>query len=96
MTQKLNHELNVKNDRLDKAMNDFEEKMKTTKQSFIIDKDFIKVKKDTFDSMNNVISESKKIMELQSKLQTIFNEVDNYANSYKYLEKENLKYKKRN
>ena len=44
--------------------------------------------------MNNVINESKKVMELQPKLQTIFNEVDSYANSYKSLEKENQKYKK--
>ena len=94
MTKKLNQELNVRNDRIDKAMADFEEKMKTTKQTLIIDKDFVKVKKDTFDSMNNVISESKKVMELQPKLQTIFNEVDSYANSYKSLEKENQKYKR--
>ena len=94
LTKKLNQELNVRNDRIDKAMADFEEKMKTTKQTLIIDKDFVKVKKDTFDSMNNVISESKKVMELQPKLQTIFNEVDGYANSYKSLEKENQKYKK--
>ena len=43
LTKKLNHELNVKNDRFDKAMNDFEEKMKTTKQTLIIDKEFVKV-----------------------------------------------------
>ena len=94
LTKKLNKELNVRNNRIDKAMADFEEKMKTTKQTLIIDKDFVKVKKDTFDSMNNVISESKKVMELQPKLQTIFNEVDSYTNSYKSLEKENQKYKK--
>ena len=94
LTKKLNQELNVRNDRIDKAMSDFEEKMKTTKQTLIIDKDFVKVKKDTFDSMNNVISESKKVMELQPKLQAIFNKVDGYANSYKSLEKENQKYKK--
>ena len=94
LTKKLNHELNVKNDRFDKAMNDFEEKMKTTKQTLIIDKDFVKVKKDTFDSMNNVIKETKKVMEIQPKLQTIFNEVDSYANSYKSLEKENQNIKR--
>ena len=44
--------------------------------------------------MNNVIKETKKVMEIQPKLQTIFNEVDSYANSYKSLEKENQKYKK--
>ena len=94
VTRKLNQELNVKNDRLDKAINDFDEKMKTTKESLLVGKDYVKVKKDTFDSMNNVIKESKKVMELQPKLQTIFNEVDNYTNSYKSLEKENQKYKK--
>ena len=93
ITKKVNHELNIRNDRLDKAMNDFEEKMKTTKQTLIIDKDFVKVKKDTFESMNNVIEETKKIKELQPKLENIFNEVDSYTTSYKTLEKENQKYK---
>ena len=93
VTKKLNQELNVKNDRLDKAVNDFEDKMKSTK-NILFDKEYVKVKKETFDSMNNVIKESKKVMEMQPKLQTIFNEVDNYANSYKSLEKENKKYEK--
>ena len=94
VTKKINQELNIKNVRLDKAMNDFDEKMKTTKESFLVGKDFVKVKKDTFDSMNNVIKESKKVMEMQPKLQTIFNEVDSYANSYKSLEKENINLKR--
>ena len=89
LTKKLNHELNVKNERFVESLNDFEEKMKTTKQTFIVDKDYVKVKKDIFDSMNNVIHESKKVMELQPKLQAIFNEADSYENSYKSLEKEN-------
>ncbi len=93
MTKKLNQELNVKSDRLDKAMNEFEEQMKTNKK-IPFDNKHIILEKETFDSMNNVISESKKVMELQPKLQTIFNEVDSYANSYKSLEKENQKYKK--
>ena len=93
ITKKVNHELNVRNNKLDKAINDFEEKMKTTKQTLIIDKDFVKVKKDTFESMNNVIEETKKIKELQPKLENIFNEVDSYTTSYKTLEKENQKYK---
>ena len=93
MTRKLNQELNVKNDRLDKAVNDFEDKMKSTK-NVLFDKEYVKIKKETFDSMNNVIKESKKVMEMQPKLQTIFNEVDSYTNSYKSLEKENKKYKK--
>ena len=89
ITRKLNHDLNVRNEMFDNAMNDFEENMKSNKNTI-----FDKVKKETFDSMNKVIDESKKIREIQPKLQTIFNEVDKYASSYKTLEKENFKYKK--
>jgi len=74
-------------------MNDFQEQLKTNKK-IPFDNKHVILEKETFDSMNNVIKESKKVMEMQPKLQTIFNEVDNYANSYKSLEKENQKYKK--
>ncbi len=76
------------NKRLDNAMNDFEEKMKTTKNT-IIDKEYVKVKKDTFDSMQNVIKETKKAIEIQPKLEQLFNEVDTYTKSHQTLEKEN-------
>ena len=93
MTKKLNHSLNVRNKKFDSAMSELEENMKSNKNT-IFDKEYVKVKKDTFDSMNNVIHESKKVMELQPKLQATFNEADSYTNSYKSLEKENQKYKK--
>lgn len=76
------------NKRLDNAMTDFEEKMKTTKNT-IIDKEYVKVKKDTFDSMQNVIKETKKAMEFQPKLESLFNEVDTYTKSHQTLEREN-------
>lgn len=76
------------NKRLDNVMNDFEEKMKTTKNT-IIDKEYVKVKKDTFDSMQNVIKETKKAIEFQPKLESLFNEVDTYTKSHQTLEKEN-------
>ena len=93
MTKKLNHSLNVRNEKFDNAMSEFEENMKSNKNA-IFDKEYVKVKRETFDSMNKVINESKKVREIQPKLQTIFNEVENYANSYKSLEKENKKYAK--
>lgn len=89
------------NKNLDNAMNDFEEKMKTTKNTLIdndyvkvkkdtlIDKDYVKVKKDTFDSMNNVIKETKKVMEFQPKIEQLFNEVDTFSKSHQTLQKEN-------
>ncbi len=93
ITKKLNHSLNVRNEKFDSAMSEFEENMKSNKTA-IFDKEYVKVKRETFDSMNKVIDESKKVIEIQPKLQMIFNEVENYANSYKSLEKENKKYVK--
>jgi len=63
----------------------FEEKMKTTKNT-LIDKDYVKIRKDTFDSMNNVIKETKKVMEFQPKTEQLFN---TFSKSHQTLEKEN-------
>ena len=76
------------NKNLDDTMNEFEEKMKTAKNT-LIDKDYVKVKKDTFDSMKNVIKETKKVMEFQPKIEQLFNEVDTFSKSHQILQKEN-------
>ena len=73
---------------LDNAVNDFEEKMKTTKNT-LIDKEYIKVKKDTFDSMKNVIKETKRVVEFQPKMEKLFHEVNTFTKSHQTLEKEN-------
>ena len=88
ITRKVNNELNVKNERLNNAMRDFEEKMQTNKD-LLFDKEYVKVKRDTFNSMNNVINESKKIMEIQPKIKKVFNDINSYNKSYKSLETEN-------
>lgn len=46
-------------------MNEFE-KMETTKNT-LIDKEYIKVRKDAFNSMQNVIKETKKVMQFNLK-----------------------------
>ena len=79
--------------KLDNAINNFESKMQTTK-NILFDKEYVKVKKDTFDSMNNVIMESKKIMEFQPKLDELFAEVNEFTKSHKSLEIENKKLQK--
>lgn len=81
------------NKNLDNAMNEFEEKMKTTKNT-IIDKEYVKVRKDTFDSMNKVIDETKKAIEFQPKIQELFNEVETFTKSHQTLEKENQNMKR--
>lgn len=80
--------VNTINKNLDNAMNDLEEKMKTTK-TIPFDKKHIVVEKETFDSMENVIKETKKIVEFQPKINGLFNEIDTYTQSHQTLEKEN-------
>ena len=82
------NKVKVINTRIDNAMNEFEEKMKTTK-NIPFNKTHVLVEKDTFESMNKVIKESKKAIEFQPKLQQLFNEVDNYTKSHQTLEREN-------
>ena len=89
----LEQKINIRNDRLDKVMDDFNEKMKTTKNT-IIDKDYVKVRKDTFESMNNVIKETEKIIEMQPKINSALQEINNYTDSYNSLQKDNQKYQR--
>ena len=63
ITRKLNIELTSKNEKLNKSMLELEQKMESNKET-IFDKEYIKVKKDTFDSMNKVIEQTKKVMEI--------------------------------
>ena len=81
------------NKNLDKAINDLNEKMKTTKNT-IFDKEYVKVKKETFDSMNKVINETKKVVEFQPKIEQLFNEVNTFTKSHQTLEKENSNLKR--
>lgn len=88
VTRKINQTLDVRNKKLNHAMEELEEKVKTNKETFF-DKEYVKIKKDTFDSMQNVIKETKKVMEVQPKLQQAYKEVDHYVKSYQNLQKEN-------
>ena len=62
--------------------------MKTTK-NIPFNKNQVIVNKDTFDTMNKIVKESKKVIELQSKINKVFNEINSYASGYKTLENEN-------
>ena len=87
-TQYYENKIQIINKNLDKAINDLNEKMKTTKNT-IFDKEYVKVKRETFDSMNKVIKETKKVVEFQPKIEQLFNEVNNFTKSHQTLEKEN-------
>ena len=93
-TRYYENKVKVINTRIDNAMNEFEEKMKTIK-NIPFNKTHVLVEKDTFESMNKVIKESKKAIEFQPKLQQLFEEVDTYTRSHQTLEKENKSLKSR-
>ena len=95
ITKKITNELDKKSTQLNDSINEFEEKMKTNKET-ILDKEYVKVKKETFESMNKVIKNTKKVVEMQPKIEKLYNEVDNYSSSYKDLENEIIKLKKEN
>ena len=80
-TRYYEQKVEVMNKSLNNAMIDFEEKKKTTENTFI-DKEYVKVKKDTFKSMNNVIKESKKIIEFHPKMEQLFEKVDTFTKSH--------------
>ena len=88
INNKLEQSLNTRNEKLENALNEFEENMKSTKNT-LIDKDYVKIKKETFDSMNKVVNESKKVMELQPKIQQVFDGISDYAIGYNTLERDN-------
>ncbi len=93
INRKLEENLNVRNTRLDKAISEFDEKMKITK-NIPFNKNQVIVNKDTFDTMNKIVKESKKVMELEPKIKEVFNEINGYASGYKTLENENKNIKR--
>lgn len=58
------------------------------KWKHLLNKEYVKIKKDTFDSMNNVIKESKKVMDMQPKLNYSYKEIDYCSYSYRSIERQ--------
>lgn len=65
--------------------------MKSNK-NVLFDKEYVKIKKDTFDTMNKVIDDATNVMNLQPKLEKVYKEVDSYTKSYQSLKRENILY----
>lgn len=91
ITRKLNIDLNNKTQRLSESVKDLQDKMKSNK-NVLFDKEYIKIKKDTFDTMNKVIDDATNVMNLQPKLEKVYKEVDSYTKSYQSLKRENTLY----
>ena len=62
-------------------------------KNVLFDKEYVKIKKDTFDTMNKVIDDATNVMNLQPKLEKVYKEVDSYTRSYQSIKRENDLYK---
>ena len=94
-TQEVNKELTNRSNKLDQAITDLEVKMKSNKP-VLFEKESIKIKKDTFDSMNKVIEESKKISEMKPKLDKTYKAMKEQINTYSKIQQENYDLKDEN
>ncbi len=94
-TRYYEQKVDVLNSKIDEAMKEFNEKQKTTK-NIPFNKTHVLVEKETFDSMNKVIKETKKVIEIEPKIKNLFNEVDSFTKSHQSLEKENQNLTKEN
>ena len=84
----LGKQLDSTNNMLENAITDLEKNMESNK-SILFDKDHIRVSKETFESMNNVVKISKKLNELQPKLETTIKKSEVYVNNYESLQSKN-------
>ena len=87
-TQEVNKELTNRSNKLDQAITDLEVKMESNKP-VLFEKESIKIKKDTFDSMNKVIEESKKISEMKPKLDNTYKAMKEQISTYSKIQQEN-------
>ena len=95
LTKSLTTELDIKDDKLSQSINELEDKMKTNK-SIMFDKESVKVKKDTFESMNKVVEEAKKVKDLKPKLDNAYKNLKEITNDYSRMHKENMKLEDQN
>ena len=92
-TRYYEQKVDVLNSKIDEAMKEFNEKQKTTK-NIPFNKTHVLVEKETFDSMNKVIKETKKAIEIEPKIKNLFDEVDGFTKSHQSLENENQNMKR--
>jgi len=88
LTYRLEKEITYRNANIGKAMEEFNEKMKSSK-NIPFDKKHIIIETETFDSMKKVIKETEKALTLQPKIDNLFNQMSEFTQSHQSLEKEN-------
>lgn len=90
LTNKLTNQITEMEKEFNNAIKELTENMKSNK-TIIFDKDSIKIKKETLDSINKIIKESQKINELKPKIKTTYESIKYYTDNYSKTHKENFR-----
>ena len=95
ITRKLDNRLEQQNYLMTRDFEGLQEKLKTSKPA-IIGKE-VKIDKDTYDTLNNFVNTSKRVIKDMPRNQALFKELTDYTQSYKVLENEkrNIQYEVR-
>jgi hypothetical protein len=92
LTKKLGYEMNKQNILLQKSVDKLEEDMKSSKETIV--GDYIKIKKETYNSMKEVVKEIKNSLEKVPQMEYLITEMSNHIKTYDDLDKKNFGMKK--
>lgn len=92
LTKKIGYEMNKQNIALQKSVDTLEEDMKSSKETIV--GDYIKIKKETYDSMKAVVKETKNSLEKVPQMEYLITEMSNHIRDYTDLDKKNFGMKK--
>ncbi len=92
LTKKIGYEMNKQNIALQKSVDKLEEDMKSSKETIV--GDYIKIKKETYESMKAVVKETKNSLEKVPQMEYLITEMSNHIKNYTDLDKQNFGMKK--
>lgn len=92
LTKKIGYEMNKQNIALQKSVDKLEEDMKSSKETIV--GDYIKIKKETYNSMKAVVKETKNSLEKVPQMEYLITEMSNHIKTYTNLDKKNFDMKK--
>lgn len=92
LSKKLGYEMNKQNILLQKSVDKLEEDMESSKETIV--GDYIKIKKETYNSMKEVVKETKNSLEKVPQMEYLITEMSDHIKTYDDLDKKNFGMKK--
>jgi len=92
LSKKIGYEMNKQNILLQKSVDKLEEDMKSSKETIV--GDYIKIKKETYNSIKEVVKETKNSLEKVPQMEFLITEMNNHIKTYDDLDKKNFGMKK--